>query len=218
MDSFWSRPCLNLGQAVSMKRTLFSLTMLLLPGALYAQDQDSEKLFRYNGYGYAFFSGGACQHTYLNVGAGGGGEGFLWHRLTLGGEIGYFRFPAGRNAGYGVFTIGPGYHFVNRSKPAKIDPYVNVGLIGGVFGPCCLARRQFGRRRQLLVQGEDGSPDRRAASGSRRGGTDLRLPHRPDFSVTDAPGPTARALTRPAGRPHRSGFRSMTERRCEERE
>ena len=140
MDSFWSRSCLNLGQAVSMKRTLFSLTMPLLPGALYAQDQDSEKLFRYNGYGYAFFSGGASQHAYRNVGAGGGGEGFLWRGLTLGGEIGYFRFPADRNAGYGVFTIGPGYHFVNRSEPARIDPYVHVGLIGGVLAPCCFAR------------------------------------------------------------------------------
>jgi len=66
---------------------------------------------------------------------GAAGEGFLWRGLTLGGEAGYYRFPADRNAGYGVFMIGPGYHFVNRDKPAKIDPYLNLSVAGLAWAP-----------------------------------------------------------------------------------
>jgi hypothetical protein len=116
-----------------MKNTIISLMLLAVPGWLAAQD--TPKPFRYNGNGYVFFSTGTCIHRYLNLGGGVGGEGFLWRGLTLGGEIGYYRFPADRNAGYGLFTIGPGYHFVNRHTAAKWDPYVGVGLIGAAFAP-----------------------------------------------------------------------------------
>jgi len=114
-----------------MKGTVLPLAILLLPAALAAQA--TSKPFRYNGSGTVFFSAGACQHGNLNVGVGAAGEGFLWRGLTLGGEAGYYRFPADPDVGYGVFMIGPGYHFVNRNKPAKIDPYLNLRLVGGAF-------------------------------------------------------------------------------------
>jgi hypothetical protein len=116
-----------------MKHTIISLALMAVPGWLPAQD--TPKPFRYNGNGFVFFSAGACIHRYLNLGGGGGGEGFLWRGLTLGGEVGYYRFPADRNPGYGLFSIGPGYHFVNRDTAAKWDPYLNVGLLGGAFMP-----------------------------------------------------------------------------------
>ncbi len=115
-----------------MKSGVYALAVLAA-GTLTAAE--GARPFRYNGYGMVFFSAGACHHGYLNVGAGAGGEGFLWRGLTLGGEAGYYRFPADRNAGYGIFTIGPGYHFVNRGKASGIDPYLNVGLAGAALAP-----------------------------------------------------------------------------------
>ena len=121
-----------------MKRTILSLALFSVPAWLGAQD--TAKPFRYNGNGYVFFSGGGCQHGYLNLGGGAGGEGFLWRGLTLGGEAGYYRFPADRSFGYGIFAVGPGYHFVDRHKAAKWDPYLTMGIVGGAIGPGALAR------------------------------------------------------------------------------
>ena len=89
-----------------------------------------------NGYGYTFFAAGGCSHGYANIGAGGGGEGFLWRGLTLGGDIGYFDFPADRSSGYGVMTLNLGWHFVDRSKPKKLDPYLGLTVLGGALGSC----------------------------------------------------------------------------------
>jgi len=115
-----------------MKRAVLRLALLILPAALGAQD--TSRTFRYDGNGAVFFSAGACQHRYLNVGVGMAGEGFIWRGLTLGGEAGYYRFPADRSAGYGVLMFGPGYHFVNRNKHAKLDPFLKVGIIGAALG------------------------------------------------------------------------------------
>jgi len=120
-----------------MKRTILAMTLLSIPA--WPQAQPAVKPFKYNGYGYTFFSTGACRHGYANVGVGGGGEGFIWRGLTIGGEVGYYRFPADRNAGYGVATLGPGYHFVNRDKLAKWDAYVGVSVLGLGFAPGGLA-------------------------------------------------------------------------------
>jgi hypothetical protein len=65
------------------------------------------------------------------VGVGGGGEGFIWKGLTLGGDLSYSHF-----VGDAPFILGSlrfGYHFVDRSVPKKIDPFVNFSYrnIGG---------------------------------------------------------------------------------------
>jgi hypothetical protein len=79
-------------------------------------------------------------HGWSNVGVGGGAEGFLWHGLTVGLDAGYYQFPAEGNAGYGVLMLGPGYHFVNRKKPVKIDPYVSGAVLGIPIDRVGLAR------------------------------------------------------------------------------
>jgi hypothetical protein len=116
-----------------MKPMILALTLIAIPA--WPQDETANKTFKYNGLGYTFFSAGACQHGYANVGVGGGGEGFLWRGLTIGADVGYYRFPADRNSGYGVATLGPGYHFVNRNKRAKLDPFVNGNILGIAFAP-----------------------------------------------------------------------------------
>ena len=114
-----------------MKPMILALTLFAIPA--WSQDETANKTFKYNGLGYTFFSVGACQHRYANIGVGGGGEGFLWRGLTIGGDAGYYRFPADSNAGYGVATLGPGYHFVDRNKRSKFDPYVNANVLGIAF-------------------------------------------------------------------------------------
>jgi hypothetical protein len=111
-----------------MKRIILAMTLLSIPA--WPQTEPAVKTFKYNGNGYTFFSAGACLHGYANVGVGGGGEAFIWRGLTIGAEIGYYRFTAYRNAGYGVATVYPGYHFVDRKKPVKWDPYVNGTVLG----------------------------------------------------------------------------------------
>jgi hypothetical protein len=111
-----------------MKRTILAMTLLSVPA--WPQAEPAEKTFEYNGNAYTFFSAGACLHGYANVGVGGGAERFIWRGLTIGAEIGYYNFPADRSAGYGVATLNPGYHFVNRKKPAKWDPYVSATVSG----------------------------------------------------------------------------------------
>ncbi len=111
-----------------MRRTILAMTLFAIPA--WPQAEPAVKTFKYNGNGYTFFSAGACLHGYSNVGVGGGGEGFIVRGLTVGAEIGYYRFPADRNAGYGVATVYPGYHFVNRKKPGKWDPYVRGTGVG----------------------------------------------------------------------------------------
>lgn len=117
----------------TMRRVLLAATVLAIPALLVAQI--AETPFRYDGYGYAFFTVGKCQHRYLNVGAGGGGEGFLWRGLTLGAEVGYYDFPSDRAGGYGAVMLNTGYHFVDRKKPKKLDPYVSVTVLGLAVAP-----------------------------------------------------------------------------------
>jgi hypothetical protein len=113
-----------------MKRTILALTLLALPALVSAEEP--EKPFRYNGSGYAYFNIGACQHGYRLVGGGGGGEAFLWRGLTVGGDAGYHQFSDGW--GFGLLTLNLGYHFVDRKKPKKVDPFVTLSLLGGAVG------------------------------------------------------------------------------------
>jgi hypothetical protein len=98
--------------------------------SLAAADPQSQA-FRYRGSGYGYFNVGACQHAYTIVGVGGGGEAFLWKGLTLGVEGGYQRFI--NDVGFGEAYVPVGYHFVDRDRPAKWDPFVSVAPLG-VYG------------------------------------------------------------------------------------
>jgi hypothetical protein len=99
-----------------------------LAAGLTAQQSSPEKPFRYNGNAHLYFATGACQHGYAHVGAGGGGEGFLWRGLALGADLGYHRFVD--DVGFGLMSLTVGYHFVDRKKPKKFDPFVNFTPLG----------------------------------------------------------------------------------------
>jgi hypothetical protein len=83
----------------------------------------------YSGHGYAYFgldqSGDSIPGDILSLGAG--GEGFLWKGLGAGAELGYL-FPRQRfQRGLGLFAANGSYHFTNRTRSAKVVPFVTAG-------------------------------------------------------------------------------------------
>ncbi len=109
-----------------MKHMLLAITLLAVPACLAAED--TAKPFQYNGSGYAYFDAGVCQHGYRLIGGGGGAEGFIWRGLALGADAGYHGFSDGLR--FGLVSLDLGYHFVDRTKPKKIDPFVNFSVVG----------------------------------------------------------------------------------------
>lgn len=112
-----------------------------------SQVGEPRKQFRYKGNGYLYFDTGACKHGYAIVGVGGGGEGFIWRGLTLGGDLSYNHFVD--DAPFILGSLRFGYHFVDRSVPKKIDPFVNfsLGTIGG--GAYYWFREKIGLRSEV---------------------------------------------------------------------
>ncbi|MCL5745884.1 MAG: hypothetical protein M1541_18490, partial [Acidobacteria bacterium] len=95
---------------------------LVLAGVLAAfplllRAEDVEKPFTYNGNGIAVES---CVCL----------EGLVWRGVTSGGEVGYWRFIGPGEPGFGVFTLNAGYHFVDRRKFKRFDPFVNAAVLG----------------------------------------------------------------------------------------
>jgi hypothetical protein len=85
----------------------------------------------YRGSGYAYFTTGACQHSYVIAGGGGGAEVFLWKGLTLGVEGGYQTFV--NDQSYGDLYLPVGYHFRRSavaSGTSKWDPFFSVAPLG----------------------------------------------------------------------------------------
>lgn len=114
--------------------------MFLAPAILRAAEGEP---FRYKGSGYGYFTAGACQHSYAIVGGGGGAEGFVWRRMTVGVEGGYQSFTQGGRWGTVYFPIG--YHAVDRNKAARWDPFVSFAV--GLFyagGGSASATAHFG--------------------------------------------------------------------------
>jgi hypothetical protein len=109
---------------------LASAAGLLAPAA-----GQTVKPYRYDGGGYVAYGIGACHHGVTNVSVGVGGHAFLWRGLTLGGDIGYYRFAERNSSGFGIATLDVGYHFVDRRKPGKLDSYFAAGVVGLAFGP-----------------------------------------------------------------------------------
>lgn len=115
-------------------RWLLLLTICACGSAL-AQPQAESK--RYNGNVYGFGVMGACQHGYGLFGGGGGAEALLWKGISAGVDVSYQSFTDG--AGFGMLTPQFGYHFTNRTKPLRWDPFVTAGagmgwLSGGTAG------------------------------------------------------------------------------------
>ena len=94
---------------------------------------ESEKPFRYNGSGYVVLGMGACKHRVTNTSLAGGGDAFLWQGLTLGGDIGYYRFVERNSNPFGIASLNIGYSFVNRDTPGRIEPFLRAGFPGAAF-------------------------------------------------------------------------------------
>ena len=116
--------------AMPAMRAALVFSAFLIPPAL-LQAQETAKPFRYDWNGQVGFVLGTCWHGYTLTGAGGGGEVFVWRGLTLGGDLAAQRFVA-HDPVFGLLSTNVGYHFVNRLRPAKVDPFVNW-IIGGAF-------------------------------------------------------------------------------------
>ncbi|MDX2154067.1 MAG: hypothetical protein SFV54_25230 [Bryobacteraceae bacterium] len=105
-----------------MTRCIILLT--LAAAALPAQTPAASE--RYNGNSYAYATLGGCQHGYFLAGAGGGGEAFLWKGVSLGADASYQTFNDGLH--FGLAQVQGGYHFINRRRSAKWDPFVTAGF------------------------------------------------------------------------------------------
>jgi len=119
-------------------------TVLLVLAAACPLAGQTEKPFQYNGSGYVDFGVGTCAHGVTTVSIGGGGDAFLWRGVTLGGDIGYYRFVERGSNGFGVGTAGIGYRFTDRNAPRRFDPFVNAGLLGGAFAEGIVPAVAFG--------------------------------------------------------------------------
>ena len=112
-----------------MKNLLILTALIALPGALAAQDQAAPH-DRANGHVTAGL--GVCQHGVLLLGIDGGGEGFVYRGLALGGDIGAYSFTD--TEPFGVATLGGNYHFVRRAAVGRFDPFIGAGYTM-VFSP-----------------------------------------------------------------------------------
>lgn len=98
------------------------------------------------GYGYVFVAPGVATDTDFGTATlhfGGGGEYLIKSGFGIGGEIGGLAPTENFSEGFGVFSAGANYHFLNVSKSGKIVPFVNGGYTmffrngvanGGHFG------------------------------------------------------------------------------------
>jgi hypothetical protein len=118
--------------AVRASGAFLLLTMALAsPPDLWCQGDP--KTFQYDWNAHAVFLMGACWHGYALVGAGGGAEAFVWRGLAIGGDFSVQKFVPG-DPSFGLLSMGVGYHFADRRKPAGFDPFISL-IIGGAFTP-----------------------------------------------------------------------------------
>lgn len=100
----------------------------------------------HRGYGYVFAAPGVSANEYGSTATmqfGVGGEGLIKGGFGVGGEIGGLAPVQSFSEGFGVFSAGANYHFLNASKSGKVVPFVNGGYTmffrngvanGGHFG------------------------------------------------------------------------------------
>jgi len=111
------------------------------------QSSTSKSNSDYRGYGYVFAAPGVVANNggggTPTLHFGGGGERLIKGGFGVGGEIGGLAPVEAFSDGFGVFSAGANYHFLNASKSGKVVPFVNGGYTmffrnavanGGHFG------------------------------------------------------------------------------------
>lgn len=142
-------------------KLIFSLLLLAAtPSMLFAQTNSSstsssstssnststQSKSSHRAYGYVFAAPGVVTDTDFGTATlhfGGGGEGLIKGGFGVGAEIGGVAPIKDFGEGFGVFSAGANYHFLNASKSGKIVPFINGGYTmffrsavanGGHFG------------------------------------------------------------------------------------
>lgn len=105
-----------------MFKSKFVICSFLIGCSTVASAQDE-----YAGQGYVHASMGATRGGTGLLGVTGGGEAFLWKGLSAQGELGYLFPVRAANDGIGVASVGPAYHFTDRSRSQKLVPFVDGG-------------------------------------------------------------------------------------------
>ncbi|MBS1789357.1 MAG: hypothetical protein JST85_16650 [Acidobacteria bacterium] len=139
-----------------MRNLIFALFLLAaMPGVMFAQNNSTSSSSAkssarsgsdHRGYGYIFVAPGIATDTDFGTATlhfGGGGEGLIKGGFGVGGEIGGLAPTENFSEGFGVFSAGANYHFLNASQSGKVVPFVNGGYTmffrnsvanGGHFG------------------------------------------------------------------------------------
>lgn len=121
-----------------------SIPLVFLAALSTAPGAETETAQRYSGSGYVATGVGTCMHAVPTVSVVGGADVFVFRGLALGGEIGYYRFIETRSSGFGVTALNVGYHFVNRRRPGRIEPFVAAGVLGAAFRSSAVAAGSLG--------------------------------------------------------------------------
>lgn len=107
-----------------MQTWKLTLAMMALGTGAVAQEK------KYNGEGYGYFAaggnGGAAQ-----LGFGAGAVGLVYKGLGVGADVGWVHPARDVNEGFGLLSVNPSWHFVNRDRPAKVTPFVTAGYTLG---------------------------------------------------------------------------------------
>ncbi|HQR31799.1 MAG TPA: hypothetical protein PLK30_03610 [Blastocatellia bacterium] len=139
-----------------MRKLIFAFVVLAaMTTAVFAQGnstkssspaKSSNSGSEHRGYGYVFVAPGVVSdggYGTATMHFGGGGEGLIKGGFGVGAEIGGLAPVDGFSEGFGVFSAGANYHFLNASQSGKIVPFVNGGYTmffrngvanGGHFG------------------------------------------------------------------------------------
>lgn len=109
-----------------MKSVWIISALLLVPVAA----QSVEAPFKYNGFGYGFYSYGGAESVALPIGFGAGAEGFLWRGLAAGFEAAHQTRTVCAQCGITTATGIVAYHFTPRNRARVADPFVSMSIGG----------------------------------------------------------------------------------------
>ncbi len=120
-----------------MKTLVVCIFVIVLARMAGAETEDGN----YRSQGYAQFGIGGCSigvGHWIRTGCGtvlslsGGGEGFVYRGLAIGGEGGYGWINDNFKEGAGMFSVNPAYHFKGRGRSKALVPFVTAGY-GALF-------------------------------------------------------------------------------------